>query len=180
MGRRRGFTLIELLVVIAIIAILAAILFPVFAQARAKARQASCLSNMKQIGLACLVYAADFDNLIPYWNLYHWPRPADGQGYAWDVQLQPYVKNTQVFVCPNNPFNGQQVTVQMNGADVIQTGPKRGYALARYVSGQDLDNAPYPSSTLILLEKGACSMGTWDDATGGMEQAVSRRGKAAP
>ncbi len=164
MGRRHGFSLIELLVVIAIIAILAAILFPVFAQARGKARQANCLSNMKQLATAALLYASDFDNLVPCWNLYHWPRPADGQGYSWDIQLMPYVKNTQVFVCPMNAFNGQTVTVQMNGTDVQQTGPKRGYALPRYVSAQDLDDPPYPSSTLLLLEKGACLMGTWDDA----------------
>ncbi|MEN6304741.1 MAG: prepilin-type N-terminal cleavage/methylation domain-containing protein, partial [Armatimonadia bacterium] len=63
--KRRGFTLIELLVVIAIIAILAAILFPVFAKAREKARQSSCLSNMKQMGLACLQYAQDYDEVLP-------------------------------------------------------------------------------------------------------------------
>ena len=64
--RCRGFTLIELLVVIAIIAILAAILFPVFAQARGKARQAACLSNLKQLGLATLMYAQDYDEMFPY------------------------------------------------------------------------------------------------------------------
>ena len=66
---RRGFTLIELLVVIAIIAILAAILFPVFSRARAKARQAACLSNMKQIALASQMYATDYDEMVPlYWT----------------------------------------------------------------------------------------------------------------
>ena len=67
MQRKRAFTLIELLVVIAIIAILAAILFPVFAQARDKARQASCLSNMKQQGLAVHMYAQDYDEMVPPW-----------------------------------------------------------------------------------------------------------------
>src|SRR5207302_3892260 len=66
--RREAFTLIELLVVIAIIAILAAILFPVFAQARAKARQASCTSNLKQLNLAVIMYKQDYDETFPYWN----------------------------------------------------------------------------------------------------------------
>jgi prepilin-type N-terminal cleavage/methylation domain-containing protein/prepilin-type processing-associated H-X9-DG protein len=98
MMKRNGFTLLELLVVIAIIAILAAILFPVFARAREKARQASCTSNLKQMGLAMLMYANDYDEVLP--PLYAWV-PADwvpDEGnwftgfYMWNHFLNPYVK----------------------------------------------------------------------------------------
>ena len=89
---RRGFTLIELLVVIAIIAILAAILFPVFARAREKARQTSCLSNLKQIGLGILSYAQDNDECYPVVD--------HTTGYGWWDPLQSYVKNAQMFRCP--------------------------------------------------------------------------------
>jgi prepilin-type N-terminal cleavage/methylation domain-containing protein/prepilin-type processing-associated H-X9-DG protein len=105
MQRRKGFTLIELLVVIAIIAILAAILFPVFAQARDKARSASCLSNMKQIGLAVMMYAQDYDETEPP----AYVGKTDPQGRpewyynqaAWTELILPYVKNKQVFLCPS-------------------------------------------------------------------------------
>jgi prepilin-type N-terminal cleavage/methylation domain-containing protein/prepilin-type processing-associated H-X9-DG protein len=92
MSRRAGFTLIELLVVIAIIAILAAILFPVFAKAREKARQNSCLSNEKQMSLAILQYAQDYDERM---------MPRYYTGYNWDKQINPYIKNTQIFMCPS-------------------------------------------------------------------------------
>jgi prepilin-type N-terminal cleavage/methylation domain-containing protein/prepilin-type processing-associated H-X9-DG protein len=95
---RRGFTLIELLVVIAIIAILAAILFPVFAQAREAARKASCLSNLKQIGLAIQSYATDNDETYPPSQT---PAPAAGATYSWPTILFPYVKNEGIFVCPS-------------------------------------------------------------------------------
>ncbi len=94
---RKGFTLIELLVVIAIIAILAAILFPVFARAREKARQSSCLSNVKQIMLAMMQYTQDYDEKYPYASAWG---PNDDRTY-WDDALQPYIKNTQVFRCPS-------------------------------------------------------------------------------
>ncbi|MCD6361535.1 MAG: prepilin-type N-terminal cleavage/methylation domain-containing protein [Armatimonadetes bacterium] len=99
---KRGFTLIELLVVIAIIAILAAILFPVFAKAREKARQTSCLSNMKQIALAELQYCQDYDERTVHWHGY-W----DSGEYNppsvvyWYQRVEPYMKNGQILICPS-------------------------------------------------------------------------------
>jgi|LSQX01.1.fsa_nt_gb prepilin-type N-terminal cleavage/methylation domain-containing protein/prepilin-type processing-associated H-X9-DG protein len=94
---RRGFTLIELLVVIAIIAILAAILFPVFARAREKARQTSCLSNVKQLGLGVHMYAQDYDETLPCVQM----RDATTQYGFWYDVVQPYVNNRQVLRCPS-------------------------------------------------------------------------------
>ncbi|MCD6361536.1 MAG: DUF1559 domain-containing protein [Armatimonadetes bacterium] len=101
---RRGFTLIELLVVIAIIAILAAILFPVFAKAREKARQSSCLSNIKQLSLGMLMYMSDYDGRFPRGDSYAWGDghyPSQPYG-AWADQVQPYIKNVQIYVCPSD------------------------------------------------------------------------------
>jgi len=95
---RKGFTLIELLVVIAIIAILAAILFPVFARAREKARQTSCLSNIKQLSLGALQYAQDYDEMILPANT----RPVTGGTLIWSGIIMPYVGNEQVFACPSS------------------------------------------------------------------------------
>src|SRR5579871_2541120 len=98
-SRTAAFTLIELLVVIAIIAILAAILFPVFAQAREKARQAACLNNEKQIGLAVMQYCIDYDGVYPEGN------NTAGSKYpcGWGGQIYPYIKSTAVFHCPDDP-----------------------------------------------------------------------------
>lgn len=98
-GKSPAFTLIELLVVIAIIAILAAILFPVFAQAREKARQTSCLSNLKQIGLATLMYVQDYDETLPHTEL--GVDVDDDHEYYWGDMLQPYIKSWQLLTCPS-------------------------------------------------------------------------------
>lgn len=113
-AHRSGFTLIELLVVIAIIAILASILFPVFARARAKARQSACLSNLKQLGLAFMSYATDYDDLLPNlgpskanWT-YGWYQNAAYLPYYRTTYgcLLPYIKNGQLWFCQDDPFKG--------------------------------------------------------------------------
>ena len=102
--RKSAFTLIELLVVIAIIAILAAILFPVFARARENARRSSCQSNLKQIGLGILQYVQDYDEKLPFAC-----QDAGGDILPWQVTTQPYLKSTQIFKCPSNTSAANQI-----------------------------------------------------------------------
>lgn len=118
---RRGFTLIELLVVIAIIAILAAILFPVFARARENARRASCQSNLKQIGLGIMQYTQDYDEKLPS-RLNFGPTLPDQRN--WRDVIQPYVKSTQLFACPSNTGNTQPTWPQLD-----PKGPPRSYSI---------------------------------------------------
>lgn len=98
--KSKGFTLIELLVVIAIIAILASILFPVFARARENARRAACLSNAKQIGLGLMMYAQDYNERLTPWN---GGSTRGGNSPYYYVAIYPYVKSRQIFRCPNAP-----------------------------------------------------------------------------
>lgn len=149
---RRGFTLIELLVVIAIIAILAAILFPVFAQAREKARAISCLSNEKQVGTAIYMYEQDYDEKAPGGlNGY-----GGGSGYA--GQIYPYVKNTQAFKCPDDPSGGtyRSSSLAMN-ANTSVTSPiciSQNYAGCCLLTADSLSLASYsaPASSVLLFE----------------------------
>jgi len=104
-SNQSAFTLIELLVVIAIISILAAILFPVFARARESARRASCLSNLKQQGLAVMMYVQDYDETYPRSEQFTTADTASGAPTTqWQLLLQPYTKNMQVFYCPSTPY----------------------------------------------------------------------------
>jgi len=139
---RRGFTLIELLVVIAIIAILAAILFPVFAKAREKARQSSCASNVKQIGIAMLSYAQDYDEM---WVRY--ANTVNGATWYWPTFVEPYVKNTQVFSCPSRSINWPGPTVPTSSVCAYGlNGSGVGY------SGIALGKINSPAETIPLAE----------------------------
>lgn len=144
---RKGFTLIELLVVIATIAILAAILFPVFARAREKARQTSCLSNIKQLGLAWLQYAQDYDGeTVPVQigpvAAYTLPSGTAGSGYIyWPTLLYPYTQNVQVYNCPSNSYawQGESTTASSYGYLSINWG----VSLSAYTQ---------PANTIVLYD----------------------------
>jgi general secretion pathway protein G len=126
MARRQGFTLIELLVVIAVIAILAAVLFPVFAKARERARMVTCISNLHQIGLAILQYGVDYDDRFPRgvdWADRNFPQIWSGNP-QWQAEipnlptieslLDPYVKNLQVWACPSDTGLNQDSIAGIN------------------------------------------------------------------
>ena len=139
---RRGFTLIELLVVIAIIAILASILFPVFARAREKARQSSCLSNSKQLMLAVLSYTQDYDEQLPYEDVDIDGSGAEGAGdMTWRSMILPYSKNVQIFVCPSKK---PSATVYAGAA--ADYGHNAGYAINVQHWNSGVPTPPYGQS----------------------------------
>lgn len=159
-SQKRGFTLIELLVVIAIIAILAAILFPVFAQAREKARQSSCLSNLKQMGTATMMYAQDYDECMASWNFDTKGLMPENVAYGWNMPFfiwQPYIKSYQVFSCPS--ATDQQARVGGVGAATAQYpafNQNYGYNEYIYDSRRNL----YKLSTLANSQHGVANIVT--------------------
>jgi len=143
--RRRlsAFTLIELLVVIAIIAILAAILFPVFAQARENARKISCMSNAKQLGLGIIMYTQDFDEtmIMSANDSYPGVLRDNGQIYRrwnpWTQQIQPYIKNNQVLICPDGLYNSFISAANVTARSRIYSGYGFNYGYLGTFAGGD-------------------------------------------
>jgi prepilin-type N-terminal cleavage/methylation domain-containing protein len=162
---KRAFTLIELLVVIAIIAILAAILFPVFAQAKAAAKTTQSLSNMKQIGTGIKMYVSDYDDTLPT-RKYTVVAPSGNYGFSWKNMIYPYVKNTAMYIDPMNeaakyPDDTAQLGVTPNLPPTDQPIFRRGYAYAdipflhrkswdaQTITDTTLEN---PAGTLVIAE----------------------------
>jgi prepilin-type N-terminal cleavage/methylation domain-containing protein/prepilin-type processing-associated H-X9-DG protein len=151
-SKSSGFTLIELLVVIAIIAILASILFPVFGRARENARRSSCQSNMKQIGLGVLQYVQDYDEKYPSGTT----TVGGARGRGWAGQCLPYIKSSQIFVCPSDtktPNNNPQISYAYNSAIPYPINGWSGPSIAAF-------NAS--SRTVIVFEVTNC---TWNPDT---------------
>jgi prepilin-type N-terminal cleavage/methylation domain-containing protein/prepilin-type processing-associated H-X9-DG protein len=156
-GRRRGFTLIELLVVVAIIAILAAILFPVFAQAREKARQTACLLNQKQLGMAVLMYEQDYDEHLFFYGSTAVPAQSrtgavlptadSANPVRWYNALQPYAKNTGIFACPSDELPTPSKDAAGNPTIL------RSYIACRAAEGLALAQLEDPAETIVMTEK---------------------------
>jgi prepilin-type N-terminal cleavage/methylation domain-containing protein/prepilin-type processing-associated H-X9-DG protein len=156
----RGFTLIELLVVIAIIAILAAILFPVFAMAREKARQSTCLSNQKQLSTAMSMYIQDYDERFPNWRTIVPVTPATPNGtVTWVENMQPYCKNKNIWICPSDNINPEAKILGLGNGTVAENS----YWLNAYVfrwSGNTPTTPPsvtlaeinYPATSIVLSD----------------------------
>lgn len=142
--RRRGFTLIELLVVIAIIAILAAILFPVFARARENARRSSCQSNLKQLALGVMQYTQDYDERFPDYA----GTPSAEATYGWSGVLQPYLKSLQILQCPSDS-TAFPTTDSVSGAGLANEVGYSDYAYNLWL-GWTGGPSPSPGSTLSL------------------------------
>jgi len=148
MERKQGFTLIELLVVIAIIAILAAILFPVFAKVREKARQTSCLSNMKQIGLAITQYVQDNNEYFPAGYTIQPSGSWGNFGAGWAGGTEPYIKSTSIFTCPDDTTTSGTATGSINSVSQTVTTYPDSYALNANLTCY-IENGPNKLATLV-------------------------------
>ena len=161
---RRGFTLIELLTVIGIIAVLAAILFPVFANVRGKARQTRCLSNLQQIGQALLLYVQDNNGRIVPWSITHggtdpWTPPDANERHeanetvaTWDVSIMSYLREEELLICVDNPNSNWRTARSYSVAQYTQIPLVLG---GRQVAlGGFKDDIPAPARTVMLFEKG--------------------------
>ncbi|MDD4160778.1 MAG: prepilin-type N-terminal cleavage/methylation domain-containing protein [Synergistaceae bacterium] len=180
-SKQKGFTLIELLVVIAIIAILAAILFPVFAKAREKAKQTTCTSNLKQMGLAIAAYCQDYDDFLPLSNAYV-NNPDAGYDHIWIAAMHPYIANcawdgggpntSKIFFCPaddkeilinskNTPTKGNKITNYMYHKRIGGMGwVKQGAAYASF-SPRTLAKCQSPTTCAVIVDA-RCATNIYD------------------
>ncbi|HJN14570.1 MAG TPA: prepilin-type N-terminal cleavage/methylation domain-containing protein [Armatimonadota bacterium] len=163
MVTRRGFTLIELLVVIAIIAILAAILFPVFARAREKARQTSCLSNVKQLGLGIKMYNGDYDERF----YVHCPQDAGRDGSNCQlIAVMPYVKNDQIYKCPSFGRDNRMGGRPFEGGSPTLPSVPRSYGFNMGLDWKNLAQVAYPAECIMIADSTNVAMRTNCCATG--------------
>jgi prepilin-type N-terminal cleavage/methylation domain-containing protein/prepilin-type processing-associated H-X9-DG protein len=178
-SRRHGFTLIELLVVIAIIAILAAILFPVFARAREEARKTSCLSNIKQIALAAAMYSEDYgERLMPPWSQLSSNLAQADWTWTWVGLSQPYVKNKGIYLCPDggtaattskdpSVANGQYSSYGMNTDGLFGTVAGAGQYFPNPMSSYPpKSSAVAPANTVQFMDAAEITTTTEGDPTG--------------
>lgn len=171
MKKREGFTLIELLVVIAIIAILAAILFPVFAKARENARKANCMSNLKQISTGINMYSQDYDERMPFLSY----NGGNTLGSHWQDCMDPYIKNTQVWQCPdgNNTLAGSGLWA----ASASFTQRSVHYAWNESSHGQSTASCNHPADTFLIMDKGnAQCFNGWYDWVGRAQNTLTSSG----
>lgn len=174
LNRQRGFTLIELLVVIAIIAILAAILFPVFARAREKAKQTSCLSNVKQLCLAIEMYTQDNDEILC--SSRQWSGGgAPATTLIWTASIKPYVKNQQVFVCPSAPRTNSGYGETWADRGILSIGLNRDIEDTTYNIGYSLSQFQDPSITILLADSTPGATGTGAGGARGYQVQYDRK-----
>jgi prepilin-type N-terminal cleavage/methylation domain-containing protein/prepilin-type processing-associated H-X9-DG protein len=164
-GKKSAFTLIELLVVIAIIALLAAILFPVFGRARESARRSSCINNLKQVTLGMVQYTSDYDGRFPF-NVQGWPANtpgSDGQlifngAQLWQQAIYPYTKSHQIYFCPNSPsrMDSTVASEPLDSGNQLQRMANANYGYSLAIGETALKEAAIRSSagTLMLMEYG--------------------------
>ena len=157
--RCRAFTLIELLVVIAVIAVLASILFPVFARARENARRTSCLSNLKQVGLAFQMYAQDYDENFPLTTVTDAGLTSDGIAMtpqsSWTTSTQSYIKSVQVYRCPSDSSSRWNAPVAPPAAPPFTTSYilNSWFSAGKTVSFKKLSSTQEPSRAILMSEK---------------------------
>ena len=186
-AQRKGFTLIELLIVIAIIAILASILFPVFARARENARRTSCLSNMKQIGLAVMQYTQDYDERFVPQNIHtiagtFSTSPPYSRPRGWADALYPYTKSIQIFQCPSERQGPSEDPMD----SVADAGSFSDYAINERIADAGGNGAalasqiPRPSLTILLTDSvGATSTATNEGCIVSVDCAAANIGQAS-